>query len=223
MHRLGMQHFLLVVAVLASCALATVACGSPDEEAKPRPLPKNPQALSPGKYRSEEFEPSVSFGVGEGWSHELEASDDLHLSRGGMGGLFFQRIEEVYEPTKTGAPKVVDAPDDFIGWLRQHPYLRTTELEQVEVGGIEGKQIDVEAADLPEDYYGVCGADCVDIWRSSSGLVRSHAEEDKARVTVFEDVEGETVTLGYGSRTTDFDEYAPEAQKVVESVEWSDS
>jgi hypothetical protein len=222
MHRSGVRHALRLGVVLALVALAVGACGTP-EEAKPRPLPENPQALSPGKYRSEEFEPSVSFRIGEGWSHELEASDDLHLSRRGMGGLFFQRIEEVYEPTKAGTPKVVDAPDDFIGWLRQHPYLRTTELELVEVGGVEGKQLDVEAADLPEDYYGVCGADCVDIWKSSSGLVRSHGEENRARVTVLEDVEGETVTLGYGSRTTDFDEYAPEAQKVVDSVKWSDS
>lgn len=99
--------------------------------------------MSPGEYRSEEFEPSVPFRVGERWSHEIEASDELLLSREGMGGMFSGRIQKVYEPTKTRTPNVVDSPDDLVGWLRQHPHLRTSEPEQVEVGGIEDKPLGV--------------------------------------------------------------------------------
>lgn len=131
----------------------------------------------------------------------------------------FARIQKVYEPTKTGTPNVVDAPDDLVGWIRQHPYLRTSEPEQVEVGGVEGKQLDVVVEDLPEDHYGVCGSNYVDTWKPSSGLPHYQREQAKVRVTVLEDVEGETVTIGFGSRTTDFDEYAPEAQKVIDTVE----
>jgi hypothetical protein len=43
------------------------ACGKL-EEPKPRPLPETRQALSPGTYRSEEFEPSLSFRIGQGWT-----------------------------------------------------------------------------------------------------------------------------------------------------------
>jgi hypothetical protein len=39
------------------------ACGKL-EEPKPRPLPETRHALSPGTYRSEEFEPSLSFRIG---------------------------------------------------------------------------------------------------------------------------------------------------------------
>jgi hypothetical protein len=38
-----------------------------------------------------------------------------------------------------------------------------------------------------------------------------------------EDVEGETVTMYFGSLTAKFDEFAPEAQKVLDSVKWTDS
>jgi hypothetical protein len=42
-------------------------------------------------------------------------------------------------------------------------------------------------------------------------------------VTVLEDVEGETVTIGLASPATEFDEFAPEAQKVIDSVQWTGS
>ena len=40
------------------------------------------------------------------------------------------------------------------------------------------------------------------------------------RVIVLEDVQGETVTIGSNSGATEFDEFLPEAQKVLDSVEW---
>src|SRR4028118_394512 len=81
-----MQHFLLVGAALAFCVLAAVACGASEEEAKPRPLPDETRKLSPGTYRTEEFEPAFSFRVGEGWSTALpEAYDLLIITRGDDG------------------------------------------------------------------------------------------------------------------------------------------
>jgi hypothetical protein len=38
-----------------------------------------------------------------------------------------------------------------------------------------------------------------------------------------EDLEGETVTIGFFSRASEFGEFAPEAQKVIDSVEWRGS
>jgi hypothetical protein len=39
-------------------------------------------------------------------------------------------------------------------------------------------------------------------------------------VIVLEDVKGETVFMGFRSPATEFDEFAPEAQKVFDTVEW---
>ena len=45
----------------------------------------------------------------------------------------------------------------------------------------------------------------------------------RERHVVLEGVEGETVTMYFGSPKAEFDEFAPEAQKVLDSVEWGGS
>jgi hypothetical protein len=206
-------------------ALVTSACGGGDPESKARPLPEEERALQPGVYRSEEFEPSLSFRVGEGWKYQpIEASDELHIAREqGTGALGFVVPHQVYKPTKTGTPNVVEAPEDLVGWYQHHPYLRTTEPRQVTVGGVEGVRFDVAVDDLPDDYRGRCGSGCVDVARLSSGSQTFLGEGYKVRLTILEDVGGKTVELAFASSAGDFDEFAPEAQKVVDSVKWTGS
>ncbi len=89
-------------------------------------------------------------------------------------------------------------------------------------------QFDVVVEDLPEDYSGVCQV-CggvgsgVGIFRLSTGFPVAYGEADKSRLIVLEDVKGETVTLGFSSPATEFDEFAPEAQKVIDTVKWTGS
>ena len=216
---------LLVIPILA---LAT-ACGAP-EEAKPRPLPEDRQALRPGTYRSEEFKPSLSFHVGKGWSSSPfleEASDALQITRGQTAGLGFANVQEVYKPTRT-VSQIVDAPKDMVGWFQQHPYLQTSKPEPVTVGGVKGLQFDVVVGDRPQYYIPTCTSivgnpNCVDLFRLSTGEPILLVEGDKAGIIVLEDVEGETVTIGFVSPASEFGEHAPEAQKVLESVEWRGS
>jgi hypothetical protein len=63
----------------------------------------------------------------------------------------------------------------------------------------------------------------VDLIRLSTGEPIFLVEGEKVRVTVLEDVGGETVTIGFFSPTSEFDEFAPHAQKVVDSVKWGGS
>jgi hypothetical protein len=37
------------------------------------------------------------------------------------------------------------------------------------------------------------------------------------------DVEGEAVSIGVGSATSEFDEFMPKAQKVLDTVKWGGS
>jgi hypothetical protein len=216
---------LLVVLVV----LALSACGGDEKKAKARPLPEEPKALRPGTYRSEEFKPSLSFHVGKGWSStSLEASDFMQIARGQTAGLGFGNVQEVYKPTKTGGPNVVDAPKNIDGWLQQHPYLQTSKPEPVRVGGVKGLQFDVVVGDRPQSYIPTCttiigNPNCVDLFRLSTGGPILLVEGEKAGVIVLEDVEGETVTIGFVSPASEFGELAPEAQKVLESVEWRGS
>lgn len=158
---------LVMLAVLALLVLG--ACSGVEKEAKPRPLPEEAKPLQPGEYRSEEFEPSLSFSVGKGWKNAPpESSEFLDLQRGALGDILFLRIEGIYEPTRVGVPDLVEAPEDAeggIAWLRHHPYLRTSRPELVEVGGVEGERVDAVVGDLPEGHRGRCGTDCVDTAR----------------------------------------------------------
>jgi hypothetical protein len=211
--------------------LGPSACGGVEKEAEVRHLPEKAKLLQPGEYRSEEFEPSLSLRVGKGWTNvPPESSDLLAIKRGVMGGVYFSRVKEVYEPVRKGMPKnVVKAPKDPKGWVawgRHHPYLRTFDPERVEVGGVEGLQVDVVVGDLPKDYQGRCGTDCVDIGRVEGVPPLKNdvftPGEHKARVTFLE-VKGETVTISMDSPASLFEDFVPEAQKVLDSVEWRDS
>jgi hypothetical protein len=229
--RMVVRQTLRLGVVLTLIALALSACGGGEEQAKkPRPLPEDPKALPPGEYRSEEFKPSLSFRVGKGWSSApLEASDVLVIAQGETKATWFVNAQEVYKPTRTGTPNVVDAPEDMVSWFQQHPYLQTDKPEPVTVGGVKGMQFDVVVEDLPEDYSAVVCPGCgvggsgVGIFRLSTGFPVAYGEADKSRLIVLEDVKGETVTLGFSSPATEFDEFAPEAQKVIDTVKWTGS
>jgi hypothetical protein len=230
--RLGLLVTLVVLA-LSACAGGGGGGGGEEqakaqaktkEGAKVRTLPPFKKALRPSEYRSKEFKPSLSFRVGKGWANNAqELPDFIELERQEVAGAIrFANIKEVYKP---GTRNVVEAPKDLIGWFQHHPYLKTDEPEPVMVGGVEGEQIDVLVEDLPEDYYGgVCGRGCVDIAPLSGGEQGVFFKEaNKRRVIVLEDVKGERVYLDFSSPIDAFDEFAPEAQKVVDSVKWGGS
>jgi hypothetical protein len=224
MYRLALWRLAYRVGLLMLSILPlAMACGEPPpEEPKPRPLPEDTQTLSPGTYRSEEFEPSFSFTIGEGWTNQpVETSDNLALTWGQTWLLRFFKAQEVYNPNERYG--VVDAPKDLIGWLRRHPYVRASTPEPVTVGGVEGERMDVTVVgDLPEDHVGACGPDCLDLFLLSDGSALGLVKGDKARGTVLEDVEGETLIIGFVGPADEFDLQAAETQKVIDSVEWRD-
>jgi hypothetical protein len=230
MNRLFVGHVLSLGLLVVLVVLALSACGADEKKAKARPLPEDPKALRPGTYRSEEFKPSLSFHVGKGWSSTPleEASDFLEITQGQTAGLNFVNVQKVYKPTRTGSAIVVDAPKDMVGWQQQHPYLQTSKPEPVRVGGVKGVQFDVVVGDRPQTYNPTCSTivgnpNCVDLIRLSTGEPIFLVEGVKVRVTVLEDVGGETVTIGFFSPTSEFEEFAPEAQKVIDTVKWSGS
>jgi hypothetical protein len=60
----------------------------------------------------------------------------------------------------------------------------------------------------------------MDIAKFSDGRVVFQPKETRTRLIVLKDVEGKTVTVALSSPTTEFEEFAPEAQKVIDTVEW---
>jgi hypothetical protein len=221
MVRQALRLALLVTLVV----LAMSACGGgvrQEEQANnPRHLPQNNATLRIGEYHSQEFEPSFSFRVGKSWEYVApELSDKLAISQGGGGGdplLIFRSVRQVYKPAKgMDAPPAVEAPKDMVGWFQHHPYLKTTKPEPVSVGGVKGEQFDWNVAeDAPYAQ--------VETFKYSDGSGAGAGKGFKYRALVSENVKGETVTIGLGSKAGGFDEFAPEAQKVLDTVKWGDS
>src|SRR5215204_6847003 len=136
---------LLVVGLLATLlVLALSACGGAggQEQAKARSLPLYENALRPGEYHSVRFKPPLSFKVGKGWStNEEQFSDFIQLGQqGDIGTLQFANVKKVYKP---GTTNVEEAPQDLVGWLQHHPYLKTSKPQPVSVGGLKGEQLEV--------------------------------------------------------------------------------
>ena len=230
MHRPALMRLALGVGV-SMVILALSGCGSEtaQQEAKVRPLPEPGQTLRPGEYRPEEFEPSLSFRVGKGWSaFEEHASIDFAISmQGETRWVGLTNVQEVYKPiakgTSTVESKVVKAPKDLVGWFQDHPYLKTSKPQSVSVGGVKGEQFDL-VVEVPEGYYGECGSDCMDIYRLNGEETVGFEDGNKTRIIVLENVKGGTVALDIGvSEASEFDEFMPEAQKVVDSVKWTGS
>jgi hypothetical protein len=226
MYPLRMVRQALGLALLVTLVvLAMSACGGgvrQEEQANnPRHLPQNNATLRIGEYHSQEFEPSFSFRVGKSWEYVAPAlSDKLAISQGGGGGdplLIFRSVRQVYKPAKgMDAPPAVEAPKDMVGWFQHHPYLKTTKPEPVSVGGVKGEQFDWNVAeDAPYAQ--------VETFKYSDGSGAGAGKGFKYRAIVSENVKGETVTIGLGSKAGGFDEFAPEAQKVLDTVKWGDS
>ena len=226
MNRTALMRFAFGAAVLMVVMLALTACGSgsAQEEPEGRPLPLYKEALSPGEYHSVKFKPSLSFEVGKGWSNAAtQLSEYINLAyEGETNRLAFANVKEVFKP---GTLEMVEAPKDLVGWLQNHPYLKTSEPQPVTVGGVEGEQLDVLVEDLPKDYSvdPEC-SDCVDIAPLSNDEAAAYFREvNERKVIVLEDVKGDTVMIWFAGPPDTFDKFASKAQKVVDSVKWSGS
>src|SRR5215213_7218817 len=226
---------------LVTFALTVSTCGgggAEQQQASGHPLPKYERAVLPaGEYHTTEFEPSLSFRItGDDWRFEgpfgvlgdPEHPDYLFFERVPEAEIAFfnlRKLKGVYDPRgPAGEIEPMPAPDKVVGWFQHHPYLKTSEPEPVTVGGVKGEQFDVLVEDMPQDSFGACGRNCVDITSlSSDEQLLEFREGKKRRVIVLEDVKGSTVTIDFGSFVTDFEEFLPEAKKVVESVKWGGS
>ena len=229
MNRTALMRLAFGAAVSMVVILALTACGSgsAQEEPKGRPLPLYEEALRPGEYHSVKFKPSLSFEVGKGWSNAAnQLSEFINLGYEGGTGINYLTFANVKEVFKPGTLEMVDAPKDLVGWLEHHPYLKTSKPQPVTVGGVEGEQLDVLVEDLPKDYSvdPECGNTCVNIAPLSNDQAAAiFFEVNKRKVIVLEDVKGDTVMIWFAAPPDEFDEFAPKAQKVVDSVQWTGS
>jgi hypothetical protein len=236
-HAFRFGVLVVLVALVPSACGGGTAGGNEHQQGEGRPLPKYDQASLPaGRYHTTEFEPSLSFRItGDGWKFEGPTGvlgDPEHPDY-----LFFEKVPEVeiaffnlrklkgvFKPRgPTGAVEPMPATDELVEWFQHHPYLKTSDPEPVTVGGYKGVQFDVVLANLPTNHEGLCGkaSQCLDIFALSTGGSSEIYYLKKDRYIVLEDVKGVPVVIYYTDLKDEFDEFAPVAEKVLRSVEWT--
>src|SRR5919112_5130502 len=209
----GLLATLLVLA-LSACGGGGGSGGGEHQQAKARPLPdKEYKALPPGEYHSEEFKPAFSFRVGKGWQTPVadikETPERLIIEskeevKGGTL-LIFRNPPEAYDPQKNKWVNV-NSYEDILSWYQHHPYLKTSNPEQVSVGGVKGVQLETHVTkDSPVDG--------VKSFSYSDGFSTTINRGEEGR-TIILDMKGEAVSIGVGF---------PGAQKVVDTVKWGGS
>jgi hypothetical protein len=232
-----------ILGLLATAVLTMTACGggggvddrsaAPQTEAStkeiaaaPGTLPEQEGPLPAGEYETRAFEAAFSFTVGEGWKvYFPHLPDVLAIVQGTQGSweVSFSTPKELFDPSKPAEEVTIPAPetvDGWVAWLQEHPNLDAGEPVPATVGGVSGAQLDVAVSSIPRDYPQDCPAPCVPGWRLSEPVTAfTFFSGDKGRIVIL-DVEGEMVIVNAEAPEDEFEEFLPEAQKVLDTVEW---
>ena len=232
--------------LLVTLTLTVSACGGgggaehhqAQAQAKGRPLPKYERAVLPaGQYHTTEFEPSLSFRItGDDWRFEgpsgtlgdPEHPDYLFFEKVPEAEIAFfnlRKVKGVYKargqnrPLAAGAGEIEPVPalDELIAWFQHHPYLKTSKPEPATVGGFKGVRFDVVTANLQKKDSQVF------IFALSTGGPSEVFILKQEHFIVLKNVKGVPVVIQYNDLKDNFDEFAPVAEKVLQSVEWTGS
>lgn len=172
----------LAIAVFAGSQLFGTPAASPSSApaAEAQPVDIGPLAL--GKYRSQAFQPTLTFVIGDqGWAASRDQAGVLGLVRevSPRGSVFFLRVDEVIaspcvqggEGTQTGLGAA-----DLLIQLRALEHLTVANQRPVEVGGITGQQVDVTVSDgVLAACGGLAGSEAAilrageEVWSASPG------------------------------------------------------
>jgi hypothetical protein len=114
------------------------------------------------------------------------------------------RVAKVVDPVSHAA---VAAPDDLVAWLASHPDLDAGTPQDVTVGGIDGRSIEVSNT----------SADDVDIFAYPTGNLR--VSSDTHAVFWVLPYDGADLVFGGLAPIGSFEGVRPEIQSLIDSVE----
>ena len=229
LRRVGVLAAMALVLMSAGVVAAVIAIrgnnsGSPAATADTvRTLPSSEGTpLKPGRYRSDEFRPPVSFTVDDSWnSFGPESPEGLalgldsapNLQRFPMLGFFTpQTVVDRSDPTGNTVTPAPESVDGWVAWFRNHPNLETGQPVPVTVGGASGKRVDTVVSSVPKRHP-------VWLWTLSDGTAISDVTKGARSRTFILNVDGETVLIAI--KGDEYEKLLPKAMKVVNTVKWS--
>ena len=180
-------------------------------------------SLPAGRYVTDEFEPTFSFRVGEGWEVAAPEMTDFLAVRTALEGgqLMFTNPRTVFDPSVPSEEREVPAPenaDEWVSWFQRHPNLDTSNPVPTSMGGVSGMVVDTTVSSAPSDYpRGRCATACVPLYaigdRANDAFV---GQRDRFIIV---DVGGDTLLVDISAPLDEFEGFFPEARNVLATVE----
>lgn len=238
-----------------------VDCGeqAKQEQAEGSTTPAEPfKAQFPSKYTTKKFQPAFTASIGEEWAEHsvYEQSDFFGIELATIPNyVILLNAHTVYD---AACGENIPAPSDLTGWFQRHPYLETSDPTPVTVGGVSGKQFGLTTTEVPskarEDFPKPKGGpgcsaendECIPtlILNGGDNILFNPSQEhgdgntsypgQEYRVTVLDDVAGETVVIVEGKFSDDDDpsfggddksankKFPSLAKELISTVEWKD-
>jgi hypothetical protein len=201
--------------------------------AKTRPLPDlgippTPTNLPPGRYATNEFEPSVSFSVGKGWAinnpekrdHFSIYSRDFAKSDKEAGAvLTFVDVRAVFDAQSPTEGNVRSVPKDLLAWFQRHQRLDISKPVPTTIGGVSAVRFEASVSSLPKERLDEC-PDCLPVFGLQYEEPVSILKGFKQRIILVEGLSGESVAIIFYAPPDQFDSYLPKAPEVLNTVEW---
>ena len=178
----------------ASAALASGAAAPGEMDLCAR---DNGCPLVAGAYAPTKFKPPLRFVVGTGWWNDLHVADCITLFRDDSQKLFFM----------SGVTALGRTPDDLLLFARNEE-LTVSSQTAVRVAGRDGVSIDITTA-MPKTLFPIAGM--------GMGL----DPRQRARLIGVPSPLGEGLfAILVRSSGPDFDQFMPEAQKVIDTLQF---
>jgi uncharacterized protein YceK len=192
-------------------------------------IPPTPTNLAPGRYVTNKFEPSVSFGVSKGWAiNNPEKKDHFSVysrafarsDKESGAVLTFVDVRAIFDAKEPTEDNIHSAPKDLLAWFQHHPRLDISKPIPTTVGGVPVERFDASVSSLPKETLDEC-PDCLPVFGLQYEEPISIVKGFEQRVFLMEVPSGETVAIIFYAPPDRFDSYLPKAQHLLRTVQWT--
>jgi serine/threonine protein kinase len=202
----------------------------------PAPVVAFPSAgtVTAGRYNGGSFKPSVTLQVGAGWTSLGTATDGVDMARTQRPTrtISIIRVQRVYQPDRfsataentaaTALNAIESVPEDLPSWLKSLPSTFRSEIRDITVGGMSGKEIDLSLSGVR--YEGCSGA-CLPLFQyepsppqnQTSAFIRYTGQ--RIRFQVFEFGVAKVV-VAMSAPVDEFDEFINEVRSGFAVQSW---
>ena len=194
-------------------------------------LPNASGPLDPQEYSIKVCKAALHFSVSENWHSEMHLPNGLYVTPTGITNtgsmLSFNNVRWVCDPHRPSEEyaieKAAKSMEDMVAWFLKHPHLKIENLDETEIGGASGQQLDAIVPRKPDDLpISSSGRPYVPLFpaepRSSPFAL---VEGNRNRIFVL-DVEGTTLTIVVESRAREFEDFILRVQEeILETVRWT--